>query len=222
MSRLIPSREALDEFLLLLKRYSVQFRICLEKDTNLQYNDPHLEPPHQAPAMALQREIGRVYNEADFLAPYGWTDAVMYNLESFRLLDCGYILRFWESRLIETGPNKGRLGRVFNSEKAQTSLERLERFIKNFEAELSAVTVPATGVQRESDRKIVETLREVGRRCTTQKLLSEMTMRKLDPAESTVKKRLAAMVESGLLTKDANAKPPGYGLPEWSRGSSGS
>jgi hypothetical protein len=72
------------------------------------------------------------------------------------------------------------------------------------------------------DQEIIDTLRSVRHRCTTMKLIDEMATRALDPSESTVKKRLAAMVKEHRLTKDPRAEPPGYGLPEWADGSSGS
>src|SRR5208337_4543229 len=223
MSRLIPSQEAMDEFLFLLKRYSAQFRMCVENDTGLRGAKFDIEQAHHVPLKALNREIGGLFDGTGFLAPHGWSASIMQALESFRSGEWVYHpSRFCDWTPIESGQDMGKRERVFNPEKARISLEWLDRFIKTFEAELSAVTVPATDVQRESDRQIITTLREVGRRCTTKKLLDEMTKRELNPAESTVKKRLAAMVTSGLLTNDAKAKPPGYGLPEWSRGSSGS
>jgi hypothetical protein len=74
----------------------------------------------------------------------------------------------------------------------------------------------------ESQRQIIETLRRVGHRLTTTKLLAEMERAGLDPALSTVKKYLAEMVKGRRLDNDPKAKPPGYGLSEWSPGSSGS
>jgi hypothetical protein len=74
---------------------------------------------------------------------------------------------------------------------------------------------------RESDLQIIDTLRAVGHRLTTTKLLSAMTGRGLNPSESTVKKRLAGLVKGRRLTRDPKASPRGYGLPEWD-GSSGS
>jgi hypothetical protein len=78
--------------------------------------------------------------------------------------------------------------------------------------------------QSEVDREIIETLRAVGHRLTTTKLLGEMSRRKLNPSASYVKKRLAELVKAGRVTNDPNAGPKGYGLPEWpgSFGSSGS
>jgi hypothetical protein len=75
--------------------------------------------------------------------------------------------------------------------------------------------------ERKCDRQIIETLRAVGHRLTTSKVLSAMEKRGSIPSESTVKKRLAVMAGDGRLTKDPNANPKGYGLPEWN-GSSGS
>jgi hypothetical protein len=75
--------------------------------------------------------------------------------------------------------------------------------------------------ERDSDREIVDTLRAVGHRLTTSRLLKEMNDRKMNPSESTVKKRLAEMIKDRRLNNDPKTKPKGYGLPEWS-GSSGS
>jgi hypothetical protein len=73
----------------------------------------------------------------------------------------------------------------------------------------------------EVDPQIIETLRAVGRRLTTEGLLTKMSDRGLHPSVSTVKKRLAYLVKAGRLTKDSKARPRGYGLPQWN-GSSGS
>lgn len=73
----------------------------------------------------------------------------------------------------------------------------------------------------EADRQISETLRAVGHRLSTSQLLVEMGRRGLNASESTVKKRLSAMVKDKWLDNDPKARPRGYGLPEWN-GSSGS
>jgi hypothetical protein len=77
---------------------------------------------------------------------------------------------------------------------------------------------------RESDRLIEKTLRTVGHRLTTTELIAEMDKLGLNPSESTVKKRLAAMVKEKRLDNEPKARPRGYGLPEWdgSFGSGGS
>jgi hypothetical protein len=87
--------------------------------------------------------------------------------------------------------------------------------IATLQAALATVGEPATGCQRESDRQIIATLRKVGHRCTTMRLLEEMEQGRLNPAVSTIKKRLAELVKVGRLTKAPGSKPPGYGLPEW-------
>jgi hypothetical protein len=83
-----------------------------------------------------------------------------------------------------------------------------------------------TGAQEPSrwkvDERIIETLRGVGHRLTTTKLLGEMEPPEWTPSESTAKKRLATLVKAKRLTNDPKSKPPGYGLPEWAVGSSGS
>jgi hypothetical protein len=75
-----------------------------------------------------------------------------------------------------------------------------------------------------ADQEIVETLRSVGHRLTTIPLIEAMQKRGLIPSESTVKKRLAVMVDDGRLDNDPHGRPRGYGLPEWNgpSGSSGS
>jgi hypothetical protein len=89
-------------------------------------------------------------------------------------------------------------------------------------AETGGANKPAGSTQRPSDIEILETIRAVNHRCTTMKLLTEMTLRKLSPSPSTVKKRLAALVKAKQLNNDPKANPRGYGLPEWNSGSSGS
>jgi hypothetical protein len=84
--------------------------------------------------------------------------------------------------------------------------------------ELEAETNPS---EWEVDRQIIETLRAVGHRLTTDELLTEMSNRGLDPSDSTVKKRLTVLVKDRRLTNDPKARPRGYGLPEW-HGSFGS
>jgi hypothetical protein len=67
-----------------------------------------------------------------------------------------------------------------------------------------------------ADGRIRATLEAVGHRLTTTELLAEMS--KIHPlvSESAAKKRLAVMVRERRLTNNEKAKPPGYGLPEWS------
>jgi hypothetical protein len=65
------------------------------------------------------------------------------------------------------------------------------------------------------DRQVQETLQSVGHRLTTSKLLYEMERRRIPVDESSLKKRLAAMVKANRLTNDPKARPRGYGLPDW-------
>jgi hypothetical protein len=81
---------------------------------------------------------------------------------------------------------------------------------------------PPTPIKSDTDRQIVETLRSVGCRLSTTRLISEMAKRGSNPSEQYIKKRLSAMVKTGQLDNDSKAKPRGYGLPEWRVGSSGS
>lgn len=63
---------------------------------------------------------------------------------------------------------------------------------------------------------ILSVLRSEGRRLTTSQLLDVLEKRELIWGESTVKTKLAEMVDDGSLTNDQTARPRGYGLPEWS------
>jgi hypothetical protein len=79
-----------------------------------------------------------------------------------------------------------------------------------------------TSASTKSECEILKTLRAIGHRLTTKLLIDAMAAIELNPSESTVKKRLAAMMKEGRLDNDPKTKPPGYGLPEWRRGSAGS
>ena len=94
---------------------------------------------------------------------------------------------------------------VFNPDMAGAYLEDLARRIEKIETVMSAeqtIGGPVTPTHRESECQIVSTLRDVGHRCTTTELIREMDKRKLQPSDSTVKKRLAEMVKERRLDKD--------------------
>jgi hypothetical protein len=65
----------------------------------------------------------------------------------------------------------------------------------------------------ESD--LVQLLHDVNRRLTTKEVLSELSARGHIKADSTMKLKLARLVDKGILTNRANANPRGYGLPHW-------
>ncbi len=65
------------------------------------------------------------------------------------------------------------------------------------------------------EEDILETLRTAGHRLTTMQLLEALSREERLHGESTVKTHLASMVRRQLLTKDPDANPHGYGLPEW-------
>lgn len=58
-------------------------------------------------------------------------------------------------------------------------------------------------------------LEESGHRLSRTRMLAEMTRRGAEVSERTVAADLALLVEEGTLDNDARARPPGYGLPEW-------
>ena len=64
----------------------------------------------------------------------------------------------------------------------------------------------------ESERKIVETLRETGHRLTTEPLLGKA----LGGVTSQGKQYLASLVRRGIIDNRQDCAPGGYGLPEWS------
>jgi hypothetical protein len=97
-------------------------------------------------------------------------------------------------------------------DRARRAWEAVDRLLREIEARVAVARAPAGWA---IDHLIVDTLRAVGHRLTTSQLLSEMVKRGERPSESTVKKRLAAMVTDGRLTNDQKARPKGYGLPEW-------
>jgi hypothetical protein len=79
-------------------------------------------------------------------------------------------------------------------------------------AEVRALVAdPAGGCRAD----IFATLREAGRRLTTNELLAALERAGRVWGLSTVKGWLARLVREGSLTSNHAASPPGYGLPEW-------
>ena len=230
MRKLIPPREEMDDFLTLLKRYSRQCQTCFEfnlgRGQGFTFGPGWRWTTPLYPLSELQGAICERLGTLDFLSPFGWADGVSRALETFRPGASFYHpSRFEDTSPIETGRDKGKAALVFNPDKARAYLEDLARRIEEIETLMSAeqsIGGPVIPTHRESECQIVSTLRDVGHRCTTTELIREMDKRKLHPSDSTVKKRLAEMVKEGRLDKDPKAKPPGYGLPEWKRGSLGS
>jgi hypothetical protein len=217
--KLIPSREALDDFVVLLKRYLIACRMSVE------FHASGGQARSSNPAVAwwmLEREVREQLATGEFRVPFGWPDAVEEALDSLR----SGRLYYHPATYATPGKDKREVASVFNVGRAEAGLSDLQRLIEHLEAAVrdgtGMTSGPASPVERESDRQIIETLRAVGHRLTTTELIDEMAQRGLNPSDSTVKKRLAAMVKNGQLTNDPKAKPRGYGLPEWRDGSSGS
>jgi hypothetical protein len=103
----------------------------------------------------------------------------------------------------------------------EATMAKLRDVTHRYEILLKIITSDQPPSRWDVEPRIIETLRHVGQRRTTTKLLGEMSKRGLKESDSTVKKRLAEMVKDQRLTKDPKANPPGYGLPEWETGSSG-
>lgn len=64
-------------------------------------------------------------------------------------------------------------------------------------------------------KEVVELLRSVGHRMSTEEILTEFNNRGTPKAESTLKGKLASAVQKGAITTNRTVNPPGYGLPEW-------
>ncbi len=65
------------------------------------------------------------------------------------------------------------------------------------------------------EQEILDLIRSVGHRLTTDKILSEFNKRGNPKALSTTKAKLSSLVKKGLLRNTHLHKPRGYGLPEW-------
>ena len=240
MPRLIPSREAMDDFLVLLKRYSAQCRKCFESDS---VRGQGIRGNPYTGLSALRRKIDERLATDEFLASFGWPKAIEQALEFLQSGELFYHISRFLIPIPLGGPGKGQLlpfdrrkaeetwpddsskwiraitGFDFDRRNAETTLAELEMLIEDLATAVSATGGPlgewATRAKWEADCQIIETLRAVAHQCTTMALLGEMNDRGLNPSDSTVKKRLAEMAKHGRLTKDPKARPPGYGLPEW-------
>jgi len=219
MAKLIPTREELGDFIVLLKRYASACRAGSGCGAD---GNPELTRDYCKLMSMLREEVSTRLVTLDFRATYGWPGSLGQALESLRL--GGASSRPSKSHHIKHINGFIRV-RVFNLNPPKFAMVNLDRSIEDIEAIVSAKS-GALGEReppplRESERQIVETLRAVGHRLTTRKLLDEMSKRG-PTSESTVKKRLAEMVKTDRLDSDPKAKPPGYGLPEWDLGSPGS
>jgi len=88
-----------------------------------------------------------------------------------------------------------------------------------FQVTLPAAPPPVRHDASTCRQDIISVLRSAGHRLTTSQILNALDKRYMTWGESTVKAKLAEMVRDGTLTNDPNARPQGYGLPEWSGGS---
>lgn len=66
-----------------------------------------------------------------------------------------------------------------------------------------------------SQKAVMSTLREVGERMTTTRLLEAMGRAGHDFADSTVKNALSILVTTRRIDNRQDTSPRGYGLPEW-------
>jgi hypothetical protein len=221
-AKCIPSREELQEFVVLLRRYSVAsltaFRACRGEFRGLREN-------FFLPIDTLGGEIWEKIRTSRFLVPHGWPDGLDTLFRAIRRGE--FYFRpgdFRDPVPIAARESKGKTGSTSNPKRAvaEAMLDGQGRLISELESLLAARRQSLPSSRPGSDREIIDTLRSVGYRCTTKKLLQEMTNRRLNPSDSTIKKRLAGLVQDGVLDKDAKAVPPGYGLLEWTVGSSGS
>jgi hypothetical protein len=81
---------------------------------------------------------------------------------------------------------------------------------------IEPVTQKSVPTENRCEEDIVAVLRAAGHRLTTMQILEALDRQGMPHGESTVKAHLAGMVRRGVLDKDPDANPHGYGLPEWS------
>ena len=131
MSRLIPSREAMEDFVVLLKRYLSTCRLCVQEDARRWATEPHLplilapySPQLDRAQETLPREIRDRLAISDFLVPFGWPDYVNQALERLRSGELYYDeTRFREEKegvVIELTP-------IFGGGKAVGRLRRINK-----------------------------------------------------------------------------------------------
>jgi hypothetical protein len=149
MSRLIPSREELDDFVILLKRYLSTCRACYQWDASKSHR--WTDSPYVPWAMLKDEVRGRLAT-ADFLVPFGWSHGVQRTMETLRSGQLYYDKT--SSHDLSFIPVVGNpmfalreretVKRVFNPTKAEVMLNDLGRLIEELETVLSAVSKPAT------------------------------------------------------------------------------
>jgi hypothetical protein len=141
----------MEDFLILLKRYSAQSCKCYERDASRGGSVPHgwvavvdhhpypLQGNPYVPLSALEQEIRERLTTTDFLAPYGWPDSVGQALESFRSGELFYhTSRFFDRPLVVKGRDRERVELAFNPAKARAVLGLIDRAIGDIEAALIA------------------------------------------------------------------------------------
>jgi hypothetical protein len=135
-------------------------------------------------------------------------------------------------RWLEPGPPPGSPIEAFlESEAPGVDLtERMAGLVRGLQLrvveKLSAITTgpsqrPLDGDDRTTwarrRQEIVHTIRAAGCRLTTMPLISAMARAEREHSESAVRHDLAGLVKEGVLTNCRKCRPPGYGLPEWTR-----
>jgi len=77
------------------------------------------------------------------------------------------------------------------------------------------VGVGATITLKENQKAIVDTVRKVGKRLTTEALLAKLEELGL-PSSTAAKQQFSFLVQIGALTSKTDSHGTGYGVPEWS------
>jgi hypothetical protein len=132
MSKLIPSREVLDDFVILLKRCASAYRTrsgC-GADGNPAFTDDDF-----GLVSMLRKEVTTRLDTLDFRATYGWPNDLSQALESLRSGKPSS----HPPKAQTVNPIKGfRLVRVFNRNTSKVAMVNLDRVIGDLEAAMSA------------------------------------------------------------------------------------
>ncbi len=149
MSVSVPSREDLDNFVLLLRRYSAASRTAFEHDRirgeGWTYN------PYIA-LSEIQGEVIKASNRLDFLCPFGWPKDFAEKL--WKIRDPRFGLHYHVSRFID------RISGEFDLHRAEAKLDELDKLIdeigKLVEEELRAWPVGASEPQSPTTHESAE------------------------------------------------------------------
>lgn len=120
----------------------------------------------------------------------------------------------WEAAGAAAGVSREELSTMKYQELAEVIFAWAHGKLAN--RQLSKVDSAAPDVRLSpAEQDIVSVIRKAGHRLTQREIFDALSEQGKLPSEGTTKITLAALVRHSILTHDAKADPPGYGLPEW-------